>query len=130
MLSSHTPHAIVATSDLAAARAFYEGVLGFSGGVTTPNGVAYPVGSGSVMVYETTFAGTNKATALGFELDADTFDAEAAALRAAGVSFDTFESEMMTWQDGVAHIGSGKAAWFHDPDGNIIAISSGLFDRG
>lgn len=129
MLASHTPHAIVATSDLVAARAFYEGVLGFSGGVSTPDGMIYPVGAGSVMVYQTAFAGTNKATALGFALDSDAFDAEVAALRAAGVSFDTFEMDTVTWDDGVAHLGSGKAAWFRDPDGNAISMSSGLVDR-
>jgi catechol 2,3-dioxygenase-like lactoylglutathione lyase family enzyme len=124
MLVEHTPHAVVATSDLDRARHFYEQVLGFSGGEPTPGGYLYPVGSGFVMVYLTQHAGTNKATALGFTLDDDVFDVEIGALRSAGVQFDTFEMEGVTWEDGVGHMGVAKAVWFRDPDGNSIAVSS------
>ena len=124
MLVRYTPHAIIATSDLARARGFYEQVLGFSEGEPTPGGYLYPVGSGLVMVYVTQYAGTNQATALGFTLEQDVFDTEVQALRAAGVAFDTFEMEGVTWEDGVAHMGPAKAVWFKDPDGNSIAVST------
>ena len=124
MLVEHTPHAIVATSDLDRSREFYERVLGFAGGEPTPGGYLYPVGAGSVMIYQTDFAGTNKATLMGFALDADAFDVEVGNLRAAGVEFDTFEMEGVSWEDGVALMGVARAVWFRDPDGNPIAVSS------
>ena len=130
MLVNHTPHVVVATSDLARAQQFYEGVLGFSGGVPMPGGLSYAVGDASVLVYETDVAGTNKATLFGFELDAADFDAEVAALRDAGVQFATFEMDGLTWDNGVAHMGEARAAWFSDPDGNAISMSSGLRDLG
>jgi catechol 2,3-dioxygenase-like lactoylglutathione lyase family enzyme len=110
------------------ARAFYEGTLGFEPGTQTPDGVQYRSGSGTFLVYESAYAGTNKATAMEFEIDDDHFDAEVAQLRGKGVDFDTFEMEGMVWEEGVATISmagfTAKAAWFRDPDGNIIAIST------
>jgi catechol 2,3-dioxygenase-like lactoylglutathione lyase family enzyme len=124
MLVQHTPHAVIAASDLERSREFYERVLGFTGGESTPGGHLYPVGAGFVMVYQTQYAGTNEATALGFTLDSDAFDAEVDGLRNAGVEFDTFDLDGVTWQDGVAHMGAASAVWFRDPDGNSIAVSS------
>ena len=124
MLADHTPHAIVAASDLARSREFYERVLGFTGGEPTPGGHMYPVGAGSVMIYQTEFAGTNKATLMGFTLAEDVFDAEVSSIREAGVEFETFDMEGVTWRDGVASMGAAKVAWFHDPDGNPIAVST------
>lgn len=124
MLVAHTPHAVIATSDLARAREFYESVLGFTGGEATPGGHLYPVGAGWVMVYQTEHAGTNKATVLGFTMEGDEFDVEVDQLRAAGVTFDSFDLDGVTWQDGVAHMGVAKAVWFRDPDGNAVAVSS------
>ena len=124
MLVDHTPHAVIATSDLDRSREFYERVLGFTGGEPTPSGYLYPVGEGFVMIYQTQFAGTNKATVMGFTLDRDAFDTEVSSLRAAGVEFDTFEFEGVTWQEGVALMGEGRAVWFRDPDGNPIAVST------
>ncbi len=127
MLSDHTPTPTLAVKDLAAARGFYEGVLGLSvqeedaGG----GGVLYGAGSGSVLVYPSEFAGTNRATSAAWLLPADAFDTELAALREKGVGFQTFENEYVTWDDGVASMPDGRrAAWFSDPDGNVLNIAS------
>jgi catechol 2,3-dioxygenase-like lactoylglutathione lyase family enzyme len=128
MLASHTPHVVVGVSDIDRARQFYEGVLGFAGGVSMPGGLLYEVGDGTVLVYQTEHAGTGKATVFGFELSEDDFDAEVAQLRTAGVDFTSFDMDGLTWDDGVGHMGSAKAAWFSDPDGNAISMSSGIRD--
>jgi catechol 2,3-dioxygenase-like lactoylglutathione lyase family enzyme len=129
MLADHTPVANIATSDLARARAFYEGVLGFRPVREMPQVgvVMYSGGTGNLLLYASPFAGTNKATAFGVELPLADFDAEIGALRAAGVSFDTFDAPGITWEDDVAVSGGGvgKAAWFRDPDGNTIGITAG-----
>ena len=129
MLADYTPVANVATSDIAKARAFYEGVLGLKVTAEVGEGavVVYSAGSGSLLLYVSQFAGTNKATSVGFQLPLEAFDGEVANLRAAGVPFVTFDAPGLTWNDDVAVSGggSGKAAWFKDPDGNIIGVTAG-----
>jgi catechol 2,3-dioxygenase-like lactoylglutathione lyase family enzyme len=124
MLGEHDPVPVLAVSDLARARAFYEHTLGLVPQDDVPEGVMYRAGAGRILVYPSAYAGTNKATALGFTLPAGRFDAEIAELRTRGVRFDTFDAEGMTWSDGVAEMDGGRSAWFHDPDGNIIAVET------
>ena len=41
------------------------------------------------------------------------------------MTFQTFEAEGLTWDDGVASFGDQyRAVWFADPDGNILNIDS------
>jgi hypothetical protein len=77
-------------------------------------------------VYRSAYAGTNKATAASFQVPADAFDAEVASLRDKGVSFQTFELEGITWDDGVATMAGARSVWFEDPDGNILNVETGL----
>jgi catechol 2,3-dioxygenase-like lactoylglutathione lyase family enzyme len=123
MLSDHTPTPTLAVKDLAAARSFYEDVLGLGVAEENEGGVLYSAGSGSVFVYPSSFAGTNQAAT--WMLPADAFDGELATLRAKGVQFQTFEMEDLTWDDGVASMPDGsRSAWFADPDGNILNIAA------
>jgi catechol 2,3-dioxygenase-like lactoylglutathione lyase family enzyme len=130
MLGAHTPVANIATADLPRSRAFYEGVLGFQVALEIPEAgaVVYQGGSGHFVLYTSEFAGTNRATSMGFEMTREDFDVELAALRDAGISFLTFEMPGLTWEDDVAATGEGRAAWFTDPDGNILSITSGSMD--
>jgi catechol 2,3-dioxygenase-like lactoylglutathione lyase family enzyme len=126
MLSQLTPTAALPTADLSKARSFYEGTLGLTPQREGMGGVAYACGGGAVFVYESAYAGTNKATAVGFDVAMSEFDDEVAALREKGVSFQTFEADGLEWNDGVASMGEEmKAVWFTDPDGNILNISAG-----
>jgi catechol 2,3-dioxygenase-like lactoylglutathione lyase family enzyme len=129
MLADYTPVATIATSDLAKARAFYEGVLGFRvrDEMADAGVVVYSAGSGNLLLYVSEFAGTNKATSVGFELPLEVFDTEVAGLREGGVTFDTFDAPGLTWNGDVAvsNGGQGKAAWFKDFDGNTIGLTAG-----
>jgi hypothetical protein len=60
---------------------------------------------------------------MSFRLSRADFDSTTAALRAAGVAFDTFDAPGVTWQDGVAHMGDYRAVWFRDPDGNVLGVT-------
>lgn len=124
MLSDYTPRTALATKDLDAARAFYEGVLGLVPDLDQTEGVAYRCGAGAFFVYPSTFAGTNQATAMAFEVPPDVFADEVAALRAGGVIFQTFDAPGLTWDDGVAMYGPMRTVWFADPDGNILAVET------
>lgn len=128
MIGDHTPSPTLAVSDLDRARGFYEGVLGLSPQGDPPEGVFYAAGSASLFVYPSSFAGTNRATAVSWMLPADAFEEEVARLRAAGVEFVTFDAPGMEWEDGVAVMGdgAGRAVWFTDPDGNILNLDTGM----
>lgn len=127
MLSQHTPIATLPTRDLAKARTFYEDTLGFTPERESVAGVSYKSGDAMVFLYQSEFAGTNKATAVGFSVPMSGFDDEVAALRDKGISFMTFEAEGLDWNEGVASmVGEDmKSVWFTDPDGNILNISAG-----
>ena len=68
MLSSYTPVATLATSDLIQARSFYQDTLGLTVERGGMGGVSYICGGGNMFVYESAFAGTNKATSVTFEV--------------------------------------------------------------
>lgn len=127
MLADHTPIANIACSDLDRSRGFYEGTLGFKPIREIPQAgaIVYEGGSGTFLLYSSQFAGTNKATSMGFELSLADFDDEIARLRADGIAFDAFELPGIDWDEGVASMGEGKAVWFRDPDGNIISVTGG-----
>ncbi|TRW44792.1 VOC family protein [Georgenia yuyongxinii] len=125
MLSDFNPVPTLAVKDLDAARSFYEGTLGFTRSEgDVPDVVLYSVGSGKVMVYASSYAGTNKATAVSFQVPADGFDAEVSALREKGVTFLTFDMPSGSWDDGVLSDGSMKSVWFEDLDGNILNVGT------
>lgn len=125
MLADYPAVPVLAVTDLERARQFYEGVLGLTSSQPSAEGVVYDVAGGHLLVYRSSYAGTNRATAVGFSIPADAFDAEAADLRARGVTFQTYEMPDVTWIDGVADFGGMKSAWFEDPDGNILNIETG-----
>ena len=50
----------------------------------------------------------------------DDVEAEVAELEARGVVFESYDSPRT--EGGIATIGPGRAAWFKDPDGNLLAI--------
>ena len=126
MLSSYTPVATLPTSDLTRARSFYQDTLGLTVQRDGMGGVSYTCGGGNLFVYESSYAGTNKATSVTFDVPTSEFDAEVDALRVKGIEFMTFDFEGAEWKDGVASMGNElRAVWFTDPDGNILNVSAG-----
>lgn len=124
MLSDFTPMPTLAVKDLAAARAFYEGVLGFAPTGDGAEMVLYSSGAGQFLVYPSSFAGTNKATYMAFQVPADAFDSQVESLRSQGIEFQTFDYPGITWTEGIADMGGQRAVWFADPDGNILTLET------
>lgn len=125
MLTDFAPTPTLAVADLERAKAFYEGVLGFAAGAEMADGVLYSAGPGGFLVYPSSFAGTNQATAMSFQIPAAGFDAEIARLRGQGVQFQTFEAPGLTWDEGVATLADVfRGVWFADPDGNILSVET------
>jgi catechol 2,3-dioxygenase-like lactoylglutathione lyase family enzyme len=124
MLGSSTVIAVVAVSDLDRAKDFYGGTLGLPpSDAEEPGGVMYTCAGGSqILVYESSYAGTNEATAASWQV-AD-IGREIDDLRGKGVSFEHYELPEVTHDGDVHVLGNLKAAWFKDPDGNILNIVS------
>ena len=84
MLADHAPMPTLATADLARAREFYEGTLGFTPADDVAEGLLYRAGNSSFLVYPTSFAGTNKATSMSFNVPSGDFEAIVGDLRGKG----------------------------------------------
>jgi catechol 2,3-dioxygenase-like lactoylglutathione lyase family enzyme len=121
MLGKADATPMIAVKDLDQAKKFYEETLGLKakdewGG----EGVTLESGDTLVNVYRSEFAGTNKATALNFEVD--DIGKEVSELKEKGVFFEHYDLPGLT-RDGDLHVAEGfKTAWFKDPDGNILSL--------
>jgi catechol 2,3-dioxygenase-like lactoylglutathione lyase family enzyme len=120
MLGKADATPMIAVKDLDRARKFYEDTLGLRQIDDFGEGFMLKSGDTQLSVYRSEFAGTNKATALTF--DVDDIDEEVRALQEKGVAFEHYELEGLT-PNGDIYEGEGmKTAWFKDPDGNILSL--------
>jgi catechol-2,3-dioxygenase len=124
MLANKDAMATIAVKDLAVARQFYQQTLGFSPtGVEGPGVVTLRSGNSTIVVYESQFAGSNKATSATWGVGND-MDSIVRTLKEAGVPFEHYDTPGLR-RDGDVHVmGEFKAAWFKDPDGNILHINN------
>ena len=122
MLANQNVMASIAVKDIEVARKFYGDTLGLQALSTDQEGVlTYQSGSALVVVYVSQYAGTNKATSAAWSVG-DEFDSIMQALKAKGVTFEHYDLPGLSLQ-GDAHVaGDFKAAWFKDPDGNILHV--------
>ena len=73
-------------------------------------------------MYRSSFAGTNKATAVTWTVD--DIDDVVRTLKAKGVTFEHYDMPN-TKHEGDVHVaGHMKVAWFKDPDGNILSVAN------
>ena len=121
MLADSNVCATLAVKDLAAGRQFYEQVLGLHETVMeSDNAVVYKSGDSMIQIYPSSFAGTNQATAATWSVE--DIQATVADLKSKGVEFEHYDVPGVTMDGDVHNMGDEKAAWFKDPDGNILCI--------
>lgn len=121
MLANHDVMATVAVKNIHAAEEFYEGMLGLKREPIDEQGVrSYKCGGARLLVYESQYAGTNKATAATWVVD----DVERVVqtLRAKGITFEHYDLPDTTRKGDVHISGQTRVAWFKDRDGNILAL--------
>ena len=121
MLRDTDAAATLAVKDLGVAARFYEETLGLRrAGEEDSEAIVYESGDSIINVYRSSFAGTNKATALTWTV-ADVEDV-VRTLKGKGVKFEHYDLPD-TRRDGDVHVsGDIKVAWFKDPDGNILSV--------
>ena len=122
MLEKANAVATIGVKSLEKAREFYQSKLGLiPQGEKDEDVQLYKSGNSTIEIYKSDFAGTNKATALTWEVG-DRIEDEVKALREKGVEFEHYEMPG-TKLEGDVHVMEGmKAAWFKDPDGNILCL--------
>jgi len=121
MLSDNNAIATVAVKNLEESKKFYERTLGLTKVMENDEVVAFKSGpSSTLFVYRSSFAGTNKATAVTFV--AAEVDDLVRTLKSRGVTFEHYDLPKMTREGDIHVAGSMKAAWFKDPDGNIFSL--------
>lgn len=125
MLNDKQPVATVAVSDLQVARRFYEDKLRLTPPTDSdPHMVAYPCGGSSLFVYQSEYAGTNKATSVTWNVGSDLTEI-VRKLGAKGVAFESYDFPGVTKEGDIHIFGQIRNAWFKDPDGNIHALVDG-----
>jgi len=124
MLADKDAMATIAVKNLAAARKFYQQKLGFSPvGAEETGVVTLRSGNSTIVVYESQLAGTNKATSATWGVGNE-MDSIVRSLAKAGVPFEHYDIPGLKREGDVHVAGDFKAAWFKDPDGNILHINN------
>jgi catechol 2,3-dioxygenase-like lactoylglutathione lyase family enzyme len=123
MLKDNDAIATIAVKDLQAARTFYGGTLGLHerAGSDNPEVITYESGSSKILVYRSSYAGTNHATVVTWAVP----DVEpiVQTLKAKGIVFEHYDLPQLTRRGDVHVAGDGfSVVWFKDPDGNILSV--------
>ena len=123
MLKDKDSSAIVAVTDISAARNFYVDKLGLEPLEDGEDMLVLKTGATQLVVYVSDYAGTNKANAAVWGVGNE-IEAIVAALRAKGVSFEHYPDMGMDYAGGIHSSGDFKAVWLKDPDGNILHLNN------
>jgi catechol 2,3-dioxygenase-like lactoylglutathione lyase family enzyme len=122
MLSNKSALANIAIKNLQISRKFYENILELEEIDSVGDEVVvYRCGNSAIIVYQSQYAGTNKATSATWKVGED-MDALVKELKSKGVPFEHYEMPNTTLKDDIHYDGDMKVAWFKDPDGNILNI--------
>jgi catechol 2,3-dioxygenase-like lactoylglutathione lyase family enzyme len=124
MLGNKDAASNVAVKNLETAKKFYEEILGLTPvGTEGDEAVVFKSGNSTVYVYKSQYAGTNKATAISWVVG-ESIEEVVQQLKAKGVTFEHYDMPGVT-RNGDVHVADDmKVAWFKDPDGNILNITS------
>ena len=128
MLSEEALVAFLATSNPAAARAFYEGVLGLTFVEEHEHLVVFESGAARLNFQKVDAVTPPHGTALGWNVK----DLRGAMkqLMGRGVAFERYDGMN---QDGTgvwSPVPGVGVAWFKDPDGNLLSVHGPLTDPG
>jgi catechol 2,3-dioxygenase-like lactoylglutathione lyase family enzyme len=124
MLGDKDAAANIAVKNLETAKKFYEDTLGLSQvGAEGEEVIIFKSGNSIINVYQSQYAGTNKATAVTWVVGQDLHNL-VQQLKTKGVAFEHYDMPGVTREGDVHVAGDMKVAWFKDPDGNILNIVS------
>jgi catechol 2,3-dioxygenase-like lactoylglutathione lyase family enzyme len=125
MLKTSRIGAVVPVSDLERGIEFYGQTLGLGEPERdeTPEnpGARFHIGGGELYIYKSVGAGQSRHTLCAFEVE--DIEGEVGDLRSRGVAIEEYDMPGMKTENGILELGPGiKAAFFKDPDGNILGL--------
>lgn len=123
MLKDKSSSAIVGTSDIDRARAFYEGMLELPVEEEMQGVLSFKTGSTWLTVYQSEGFRPGTANAVAWSGGADV-EAIADRLRGKGVKLEEYPEMGLEIANGVHRDGNFRGIWFKDPDGNILHVNS------
>jgi len=124
MLSHSAVFATAPTADVARSKEFYTAKLGLKIMHEDEAGIAFEAGNGSsIYLYK---RAPSKADHTIASFMVKNVEQEVRDLQKKGVVFENYSMPGLKTENGIATWGKDKAAWFKDPDNNII----GLFQKG
>ncbi len=124
MLADKAAMATIAVKNIEAAKRFYGRTLGLKKSEDMGDEVAiYESGNSTIVVYKSEFAGTDKATSATWGVG-DELESIVKNLKNEGVAFEHYDMPGLARQGDIHVSGNFKAAWFKDPDGNILHINN------
>ncbi|HET8786113.1 MAG TPA: VOC family protein [Candidatus Limnocylindrales bacterium] len=122
MLSDHPVFPILLSKDLDTARRFYHDTLGLEIAREDPGDrIVFRCGGGTQLAVTLSTVGTSDTqTQMAWRVP----DIRAAVeeLRGSGVRIEEYTAPDPVTDDGVADMGHSWAAWFVDPDHNVLAV--------
>jgi catechol 2,3-dioxygenase-like lactoylglutathione lyase family enzyme len=124
MLGDKDAVANIAVKNLEVAKKFYEDTLGLTPvDAEGQEVIVFKSGNSTVYVYQSQYAGTNQATAMTWVVGED-MEGVVQQLKAKGIAFEHYDMPGVRREGDVHVAGDMKVAWFKDPDGNILNITS------
>ena len=125
MLSHSAVTTMLPVMDMARARAFYEGCLGLKPGALRPDGkFVYMVGGSALALFPKPGGTKAEHTAISFQVPDIAGCIE--ALKNRGVVFEDYDFPDFKTVNHVCVLGSEKAAWFKDTEGNYLCLHEEL----
>jgi catechol 2,3-dioxygenase-like lactoylglutathione lyase family enzyme len=125
-LTQSAVHPTISVTDLNRAKEFYGKTLGLELKGEMDGHIAYKLGQGtSLVVYQRKDAPKAENTVASFTVD----DVEATVkwLKERGVDIEEYDTPGLKTVNGIAKMGDFEGAWFKDPDGNTLAVTSAQF---
>ncbi len=122
MLSTAPVTTMLPVMDMQRARDFYENKLGMKAAGLKPDGkFIYACAGGAVIALFPKEGGTKADhTAISFQVD--DINSAITTLKKAGVVFEDYDFPELKTVNHVCVLGSEKAAWFKDTEGNYLCI--------
>jgi catechol 2,3-dioxygenase-like lactoylglutathione lyase family enzyme len=121
MLNDSKLICFAATRDAAAAKGFYEDVLGLKLTEDSPFALAFDANGTMLRIQKIADHSPAKGTVLGWHV-AD-ISAKVAELEKRGVRFERYPGMDQDQQGIWASPGGARVAWFKDPDGNSLSLT-------
>jgi len=122
-LAQLKPIAFIPTNDAAAARAFYEDILGLTFVSDDQFALVFSVGPHNMMLRIARAGDFTPTPSTIFGWEVADIHATVAELSGKGVAFVRFSFLEQDAQGVWAAPGGAKVAWFKDPDGNTLSLS-------